>query len=78
MTIRRRENGAKVYWTGTVPMRDDFDNPILNQFVDGRTTMGPWALMSMDSFNTHGVGLGIGMGQHYVKQGDGRWLKVNG
>jgi hypothetical protein len=34
-------------------------------FVDGRTTMGPWALMCCRCFEMYGVGLGTGKGQKY-------------
>jgi hypothetical protein len=34
-------------------------------FVDGKTRMGPWALMCPQCFELDGVGLGIGLGQKY-------------
>ena len=34
-------------------------------YVDGRTTMGPWALMCVSCFEKYGVGLGLGKGQKY-------------
>lgn len=40
------------------------DNPT-PEFVDGRTRMGPWALMCLSCHKTHGVGLGTGKGQKY-------------
>ena len=33
---------------------------------DGRTTSGPWAYMCKQHFTEHGVGLGMGKGQHLV------------
>jgi hypothetical protein len=67
------------YWTGDVGTEDDFGVPIANEFVDGRTRRGPWAIMSLLSWRHAGVGrLGTGYGQRYRKQPDGRWLKVEG
>jgi len=34
-------------------------------FVDGKTKMGPWALMCARCFEMYGVGLGVGRGQKY-------------
>lgn len=66
------------YWTGTITQNDDFGSKISSQFIDGRTHMGPWAIMSPASHKIYGVGLGKGMGQRYARQPDGRWLKVEG
>jgi hypothetical protein len=39
--------------------------------------MGPWAIMSEASWQRKGIGrTGIGFGQKYEKQEDGKWLKV--
>jgi hypothetical protein len=39
-------------------------------FVDGKTRMGPWAIMCPRCFNDYGVGLGRGAGTKYdVKSG---------
>lgn len=76
-----------VYWLSGNPGLDDFGNAIYSNFVDGKTKYGPWAVMAyspevrgghIDSFTANGVGLGQGLGQHYKKQLDGRWLKVGG
>ena len=67
------------YWMGTPPGdKDDFGAPILHEFVDGKTRQGPWAIMSNASHRLYGVGLGLGKGQRYRKQPDGKWLKVEG
>lgn len=76
----------EVYWQGPVGPKaadgsqlDDFDQPITDEFIDGKTVMGPWGNMSPKSWARHGVGrLGTGYGQRYKKQSDGRWLKVEG
>ena len=67
-----------VYWCGKVGDQDDFDEPITDVFIDGRTTSGPWAIMSPASFKAFGMGLGTGRGQVYKLQADGRWLKIEG
>jgi hypothetical protein len=67
------------YWKGIVPPKDDFGDPITNIFIDGKTQKGPWALMSLQSFKRFGLGkLGVGYGQKYSKQSDGKWLKIEG
>jgi hypothetical protein len=72
----------QVYWTGDVPAEDDFGVPISHTvgsaFVDGKTRHGPWGFMSVSSYALEGCGLGVGLGQKYVMQADGRWLKVGG
>ncbi len=69
----------KKYWMGTVGVKDDFGILIRVEFVDGKTQMGPWAIMAPISYMRYGVGqLGTGYGQRYKKQPDGRWLKVEG
>lgn len=67
------------YYMGDVPAQDDFRDKIIDVFVDGKTKMGPWANMSLNSWKKYGVGkLGTGYGQMYKKQQDGQWLKIDG
>jgi hypothetical protein len=69
----------KVFWLSPVGECDDFKDVIEDVIYDGRTTMGPWALMTPKSFRQHGLGrTGLGLAQKYEKQPDGRWLKVEG
>lgn len=65
------------YWTGHVGKVDSFFDPIVDTFIDGATIRG-WAIMTPASHAEHGMGLGMGKGQKYQKQTDGRWLKVEG
>ena len=74
----REMSKAPVYWVSPVGERDDFGSKIKDTIVDGRTHNGSWALMTPDNFATFGVGLGLGRGQKYKKQKDGKWLKVEG
>lgn len=67
------------YWLGDVGEQDDFGVYYDLYMIDGKTKQGPWANMTMESWKRHGVGkLGLGFGQKYKKQLDGRWLKVAG
>ena len=68
----------KKYWMGFVKSTDDFNSPIIDEFIDGKTTLGPWGFMTPESYNIYGIGLGIGYGQKYVKQENGKWLQVEG
>ena len=73
------ENGdTEVFWLSRVGDLDDFGNAIHDQFVDGATRMGPWAIMTPECHSALGLGLGLGLGQRYARQSDGRWLKVEG
>ena len=63
---------------------DDFGQPIHHTtgevLYDAKTVHGPWALMTESSWkrNRASSRLGVGMGQKYRLQADGRWLKVEG
>lgn len=66
------------YWIGVVPRWDDFGVVLKEEFVDGKTIYGPWAMMAPESFMKYGIGTGLGVGQRYRKQRSGRWMKVEG
>lgn len=67
------------FWRGLVKSIDDFGCPITDEFIDGKTQRGPWAIMSLVSWEAHGFyRLGVGFGQKYKKQDNGRWLKIEG
>ena len=72
------------YWRGSIPVRCDLTDivrgkhDISGEFVDGRTTRGPWAIMCLKCSRVYGVGAGTGSGQHYKRQENGRWLKIDG
>jgi hypothetical protein len=73
-----------VYWRSKVPDSDDFGFGITDEFIDGRTDSqgsfrGTWAKFSPYSWRRYGCGiLGTGYGQRYVRQDDGRFMKVEG
>lgn len=68
----------QVYWRSPVGVKDDFGDEVEDTIIDGATTMGPWGLMTPRSHRRYGVGLGLGRGQKYERQADGKWLKVEG
>lgn len=69
----------EVFWCGPAPAKCDISGrDITNEFIDGATTMGPWANMHPEAHQLYGRGLGTGKGQRYQKQADGRWKKVEG
>jgi hypothetical protein len=77
------ERGTTVtdkYWMGGVPTRCQIsDQPIKTMFVDGRVPrLGIWAIMTPGTFRENGGTLGLGRGQLYEKQSDGRWKKIDG
>lgn len=49
-----------------------------NDLYDIKTTMGPWACTCEGCFYRYGMGLGTGLGQKYVKDDIGRYVKVEG
>jgi hypothetical protein len=66
----------KRYWAGSIGPIDDWGVPITTAFIDGATIFGPWAIMTPSSHKKYGKGLGMGRGQRFEKQNDGRWLRV--
>ena len=66
------------YWGSPVPEFDDFNQLIDDIFINGKTIVSSWAIMTPKSFQRYGVGLGTDSGQRYSKQADGQWLKVEG
>ena len=56
-------------WCGEVPEKCDICNvPLTDQpwFVDGKTVIGPWAVMCPECFEGEGCVLGTGVGQKYA------------
>ena len=67
------------YWSNSVGNEDDFGDTITDEIIDARTKIGPWALMTPNSWKKYGFNkLGTGFGQRYKKQKDGKWLKIEG
>lgn len=56
-------------WMGGIPKTCDLCHKELKQqFVDGRTQMGPWGIMCATCHSKVGCGLGLGQGQRYDLQ----------
>jgi len=56
-----------VFWQSANPTSCDICGvDIILSFVDGKTKMGPWAIMDGKCHASHGVGLGTGKGQKYA------------
>lgn len=50
----------------TAPKTDDWGKPIVDEYIDGKTKWGPWAIMTPESWAKYGCGrLGTGYGQRY-------------
>ena len=70
--------GPVATWMGDEPTMCQITGTKIDMvFIDGRTKMGPWAIMSPQAHAEYGVGLGFGRGQRYMKYGD-KWVKVEG
>lgn len=53
-------------WIGPKPVKCDLcGKPLSQQFVDGKTIMGPWGIMCAVCHHHRGVGVGTGRGQRY-------------
>jgi hypothetical protein len=73
-------------WSGTNPTQCEVCDCSLircGEFIDGKTKMGPWAMMCPGCHKSHGCGLGTGKGQKYERREtmkDGMplidWVKV--
>ncbi len=66
--LKRSAKPEKKKWRGNWPASCDFchdDLQTTELFMDGRTRMGPWALMCPECHNLHGVGVGPGKAQAY-------------
>lgn len=68
------------YWLSPAPDKCDLcGTPITNVFIDGKTRQGPWGFLCPSCHLLDcGGHLGLGFGQRYEKQSDGKWLKVAG
>jgi hypothetical protein len=51
---------------GVTPVKCEMcHQPLKDFFTDGKTLMGPWALMCDSCERKHGMGHGTGLGQRY-------------
>lgn len=60
-------------WLSTPPKKCDIcEIAIDDVFIDGATSSGPWAFMCEDCHHFHGMGLGLGRGQRFVRKSGGK------
>jgi hypothetical protein len=70
---------SSTQWLSPLGSVDDFGVPYDGVMIDGKTQMGPWANMTLESWEKYGIGkLGLGYGQRYHQDPDGKWIKVQG
>lgn len=70
-----------VYWIGDAPVRcDGCEAAITATFNDMRSSSGPWGnFCETCAILGPGCGIwGMGFGQQYTKQENGKWLKTKG
>lgn len=65
----------KKTWNGNTTC-DLCGRELTTELVDGQTRFGQWAVMCPKCHKAHGVGLGQGRGQKYVKDAEGDFVKV--
>jgi len=67
----------KIYWLGAhhCDVCRKMNPP---ELYNCRTNLGVWGMLCKECFNILGVGLGIGKGQRYERQEDGKYLQVEG
>jgi len=52
--------------------------PIIDVFIDGKTSLGPWGYLCPICHAKAGCGLGTGKGQKYQRNSKGLFEKVEG
>lgn len=68
-----------VYWTSPLEDRCQISGRRLEGIMyDAKLPGGSWANICHQTFVNMGCQLGLGLGQKYERQLDGRWLKVEG
>jgi hypothetical protein len=69
-----------VYWLGSLDRcqtcRQDFNGVMYDAAI--ARFGGQWANICQECFDAHVCRLGLGRGQKYEQQDDGKWLKVGG
>lgn len=69
----------KKFWCGSAPHHCDICGEVFNTvFIDGKWMGRAWANMCQECHTNSGGKLGLGIGQRYEVQPDGKWLKTGG
>ena len=66
---------SKKIWMGSTKC-DICGEELSKTIIDGMTANGSWAVMCPKCHKIHGVGLGTGKGQKYVRDTEGDFVKV--
>ena len=70
---------TSMYWTSPLPKGCQLSGqPFGEMMYDANLPGIGWGNWCHDTFVAGGGKLGTGLGQKYVKQDNGRWLKVEG
>lgn len=67
-----------IYWCGQLANACQISQRPYNGVMYDASTRYGWANICQETFDELGCKLGTGLGQKYVLQDDGRWLKVEG
>lgn len=66
------------YWTGFVGKDDISGKPFNGVMYDAKIPGEGWANINQETFDAYGCKLGVGFGQRFELQDDGRWLCTAG
>jgi hypothetical protein len=72
--MKQKGNEMKI-WMGSTKC-DICGCECKKELIDGATREGPWAVMCPKCHRIHGCGLGSGVGQKYVRNLYGEFIKV--
>ena len=64
-------------WYGSTKC-DICGNECVDILYDAKTNLGCWATMCKNCYRKHGLGVGTGVGQKYIKNKHGKFQKVAG
>ena len=67
----------EVEWMGSTKC-DYCNEEIKDDLYDAKTIYGPWATMCKEHFKKLSCSIGPGKGQHYKKNEQGKFIKVEG
>lgn len=71
-------NNKEVKWMGS-KVCDFCHKDIDDILIDGKTMMGPWAVMCEECHSIHGYPtFATGIGQKYKKNSEGDFVKIEG
>lgn len=76
--MQRENDMANKYWLGPVTTDQVTGDEFNGAVYDARVSNGQWGLICQQTFDAMGCKLGLGRGQKYEQQADGRWLLVEG